>query len=87
MGERYIIEIELTLAEDALTAALERARQLCLSDGRFKAVGQDGKQVSDEEFIDGPEQALLELLDSNQLFKQNGIEILRLACGRVSMGD
>ena len=52
MCERYIIEIELTLAEDAVMAALEQARQLCLSHGRFRAVGQDGKQVSEEEFID-----------------------------------
>lgn len=87
MSVRYIIEIELTLDEDAQVSALEQARQLCLSHGRFKAVGQDGQQVSEEEFVDGPEQALLELLDSNQLFKQTGIEILRLACGRVSGGD
>jgi hypothetical protein len=87
MCARYIIEIELTLDDDAKASALEQARQLCLSHGRFKAVGQDGQQVSEEEFIDGPEQALLELLDGNQLFKQTDIEILRLACGRVSGED
>lgn len=87
MCARYIIEIELALDEDAKMLALEHARQLCLSPGRFTVVGQDGKPVSEVEFIDGPEQALLELLDSNQLFKQTGIEILRLACGRASGGD
>lgn len=45
------------------------------------------REATEEEFIDCPEQALLELLERNELFGQGGIEVVGLACGRVKSED
>ena len=85
MSTRYRIEIELTLGKDAETSVVEQGREVCASYGDFVAVDQGGRrQIPHDEFIDGPEQALLELLDRNQLFGQIGIEIVKMACSRVN---
>ena len=85
MSTRYRIEIELTVATDAETTLVEQARLLCVSQGNFAAVDQNGQPgITSDEFIDGPEQALLELLDSNCLFGSEGIGVTKMACGRVS---
>ncbi len=84
MSDIFTISIKLLLHGEAVTKAIERARQLYVLGGRVKIRDENGERESTEdEFIDGPEQALLELLERNELFGQAGVEVFKLTCGRV----
>ena len=68
MTGKYRIEIELLLDERAATRAIELARDVYRQRGGARTV-ENGveREVSADEFIDGMEQALLELVEGNLL--------------------
>ncbi len=75
MSAKYRIEIELVLNEGAASIAIELARNVYLRRGGARTV-EDGidREVSQDEFIDSTEQALLELVEGH-LLGLPGIEI------------
>jgi hypothetical protein len=82
MTAKYQIEIELLLDERAATKAIELARDVYRQRGGARTVenGVD-REVSADEFIDGMEQALLELVEGNLLL--SGIEIGHESCRQL----
>ena len=82
MTAKYRIEIELLLDESATTKAMELARDVYRQRGGARTV-ENGveREMSADEFIDGMEQALLELVEGNLLLP--GIEIGNENCRQV----
>jgi hypothetical protein len=82
MTGKYRIEIELLLDERAAAKAIELARDVYRQRGGARTV-EDGveREVSAEEFIDGMQQALLELVEGNLLL--SGIEISHENCTQL----
>ncbi len=82
MTAKYRIEIELLLDEPAATRAIELARDVYRQRGGARTV-ENGveREVSAHEFIDGMEQALLELVEGNLLL--SGIEIGHENCTKL----
>jgi len=75
MSAKYRIEIELLLNEGAASKAIELARDVYLRRGGASTVENGiAREVSQDEFIDSTEQALLELVEGN-LLRLTGIEI------------
>ena len=75
MSAKYRIEIELLLNDAAASKAIELARDVYLRRGGATTVENGiAREVSHDEFIDSPEQALLELVEGN-LLRLPGIEI------------
>ena len=83
MSTKYRIEIELLLDEGAASKAIELARDVYLHRGGAKTV-ENGitREVSRDEFIDSPEEALLELVEGN-LLRLPGIEIGHEDCRQL----
>jgi hypothetical protein len=75
MTAKYRIEIELLLDENAATGAMELARDVYRQRGGARTL-EDGveREMSADEFIEGTEQALLELVEGN-LLRLPGIAI------------
>ena len=82
MTGKYRIEIELLLDERAAAKAIELARDVYRQRGGARTV-ENGveREVSADEFIDGMEQALLELVEGNLLL--SGIEIGHENCAQL----
>lgn len=80
MTAKYRIEIELLLDETAASSAMELARDVYRQRGGAKTV-EDGveREMSEDEFIEGTEQALLELVEGN-LLRLPGIAIAHENC-------
>jgi hypothetical protein len=75
MSAKYRIEIELLLDEAAASQAIGLARDVYLRRGGATTVENGiAREVSQNEFIDSTEQALLELLEGS-LLRLPGIEI------------
>ena len=83
MTGKYRIEIELLLDERAATKAIELARDVYRQRGGARTVENSvEREVSADEFIDGMEQALLELVEGNLLL--SGIEIGHENCTQLT---
>jgi hypothetical protein len=82
MTAKYRIEIEFLLDERAATKAIELARDVYRQRGGARTV-ENGveREVSADEFIDGMEQALLELVEGNLLL--SGVEIGHENCRQL----
>ena len=81
MRALYRIEIDLLLDERMATQVLERARKVYKATG--SAVQKNGGRdviVSAEGFIDGPDSALLELLDESVRSILPEVELCALRC-------
>ncbi len=82
MTAKYRIEIELLLDERAATKAIELARDVYRQRGGARTVENSvEREVSADEFIDGMEQALLELVEGNLLL--SGIKIGHENCRQL----
>ena len=86
MTGKYRIEIELLLDERAAAKAIKLARDVYRQRGGARTV-ENGveREVSADEFIDGMEQALLELVEGNLLL--SGIEIGHENCTQLPEVD
>ena len=75
MSAKYRIEIELLVNEGAASKAIELARDVYLRRGGATTLENGiAREVSQDEFIDSTEQALLELVEGT-LLRLPGIEI------------
>lgn len=79
---KFRLEMDVIIDEGSETAVIELARQHYRRDGGVTVPGRHGRpsRVKAEKFIDGVDQALLELLERNPLLPEAGIQIERLSC-------
>ena len=79
---KYRLEMDVIIDHDSETGVIELARQHHRRDGRVTAPDRHGKQrrVPAGKFIEGIDQALLELREHHPLLPKAGIEIERLSC-------
>src|SRR5258708_38645224 len=75
------LEMDVIIDQDSETAVIELARQHHQREGGVTAPDRHGKQrqVPAEQFVEGIDQALLELLGQHRLLLEAGIEIERLS--------
>src|SRR6266852_1165650 len=82
MPLKFRLEFDVVLDEAAKAKAIELARNRYTRSGG--ASGLDDREPtripSAEEFIEGIEQALMELLEHNPLLLEAGVEVERLGC-------
>ena len=79
---KFRLEMDVIIDQDSETAVIELARQHHQREGGVTAPDRHGKQrqVPAEQFVEGIDQALLELLGQHRLLLEAGIEIERLSC-------
>jgi len=79
---KFRLEMDVIIDEGSETAVIELARQHYRRDGGVTVPGRHGRpnRVKAEKFIDGVDQALLELLERNPLLPEAGVQIERLSC-------
>ena len=79
---KFRLEMDVIIDQDSETAVIELARQHYESEGGVTVPGRYGKPtpVLAVEFIEGTDQALLELLGHQSLLQEAGVEVERLSC-------
>ena len=79
---KFRLEMDVMIDQDAETAVIELARQHYESEGGVTVPGRHGRPtpVPAAKFIEGTDQALLELLGHHPLLQQAGVEVERLSC-------
>ena len=79
---KFRLEMDVIIDQNSETAVIELARQQYRREGEVTAPGRHGRpnRVKAEKFIDGIDQALLELLERHPLLPEVGIEIQRSSC-------
>src|ERR1700674_5471568 len=79
---KFRLEMDVMIDQDSETGVIELARRYYQCEGGVTAPDRHGKQrrVPAEQFIEGIDQALLELLGHHPLLPEAGIEIERLSC-------
>ncbi len=80
---RFTLQLDVVLDGKSEPELLEFARRVYTEQGGAVLNSDGTDRVSAEEFIDGTEQALLELLECNPLLNVAGLEVERLSCGRA----
>src|SRR5258708_26573908 len=86
MLPKFRLEMDVIIDQDSETAVIELARQHYMRNGGVTALGRHGSptRVPAEKFIEGTDQALLELLEHHPLLPEAGVEIERLSCRPVA---
>jgi len=84
MTAKYRIEIELSLEEGSATRAMELARDVYRQRGGARTM-ENGveREMSADEFIEGTEAALLELVEGN-LLRLPGLAISHENCRQIT---
>ena len=79
---KFRLEIDVVMDKDSETTVIEAARRHYTREGGVTVPDRSGnpEAVPEDEFIEGIDQALLELLGHHQLLAEVGIEIERLSC-------
>ena len=77
---RFTVQIELTVDAEAEPELLELGRRVYSAHRGGAADNGAERGAAPEEFIDGTEQALLELFQSNPLLHEAGLDLERLSC-------
>ena len=77
----YTIEITISLDENSEPSLIELARRVYLRRGAATLPNRRRKPIRSEEFVDGPDTALIELAEANPLFVEAGVHLIRLGCG------
>ncbi len=82
MRSRFRLEVDVVLGDDEAANVIEVARQYIAAEGEVPTVGESGvvQTLRPEEFIDGIEDALMELLQRNHLLGSGRVEVERVAC-------
>jgi len=85
MPSKFRLEMVVTLDKNSEAKVIESARQHYMRGGRAaRRDDRDGPQmVPANEFIDGTEQALMELLELNPLLSEANVEITNLSCRSI----
>ena len=81
MRSKFKLEIDVVLDTDAAPSVIEVAR-LCYAGARATTVDKQGatRTIPAEEFIDGIEDALMELLKRNPLLANANVEVEGVSC-------
>jgi hypothetical protein len=84
MALKFKLELDFVIGRDSETRAIEVARQHCARPG-VTTLDRSGQpqSVPVEEFLEGTEQALLELLEHHPLLGEAGVGIERMSCRSV----
>ena len=82
----YTIEIAISLEQNSELNLIELARRVYKRRGAATLPNRKRKPIRSDEFIDGPETALIELAEANPLFAQAGVHLKRVGCGPSSVG-
>ena len=84
MTAKYRIEIELSIEEGSATRAMELAKDVYRQRGGARTV-ENGveREMSADEFIEGTEAALLELVEGN-LLRLPGLAISHENCRQIT---
>jgi hypothetical protein len=82
----YTIEIAISLEQNSELNLIELARRVYQRRGAARLPNRKRKPIRSDEFIDGPETALIELAEANPLFDQAGVHLKRVGCGLSSVG-
>src|SRR5437016_2286271 len=79
---KFRLEMDVIIDQNSETAVIELARQHYQREGGVTAPNRHGEQrrIPAEKFIEGIDQALLELLEHHPLLPEAGIEIERFSC-------
>ena len=85
MPSKFRLELVVTLDKDGEAKAIESARQHYMRGGRAARRDDGGgpQLVPENEFIDGTEQALMELLELNPLLSEANVEVTSLSCRSI----
>ena len=81
----YTIEITISLEQNSELNLIELARRVYQRRGAATLPNRKRKAIRSDEFIDGPETALIELAEANPLFEQAGVQLKRVGCGPSSL--
>jgi hypothetical protein len=83
---KFRLEINVVMDKESETTVIELARRHYTREGGVTVPERSGnpKAVPEEEFIEGIDDALLELLGNHPLLAEAGIEIERLACRQTA---
>jgi hypothetical protein len=87
MSHRFKLEVEVVLDADSEAGAIELARQ-CYGRGPGSMVDSRQGQLSARPpggFIEGIDDALIELLERNPLLSQAGAQVERISCASVNV--
>src|SRR6266849_2906464 len=79
---KFRLAMDVIIDQESETPVIELARQHYSREGGVTAPSRHGRptRVQAEKFIEGTDQALLELLEHHLLLREAGIEIERLSC-------
>ncbi len=79
---KFRLEMDVIIDQDSETAVIELARQHYRREGGVTAPGRHGRptRVPAEKFIEGLDQALLQLLEHHPSLPAAGVEIEHLSC-------
>jgi len=81
MYNKYELQLEILVSERSEERVIQIARRVYSErGGATEGSGQSACQISAEEFIDGVQDALIELLEGNSRLQDAGIEIHSIKC-------
>jgi len=81
MYSKYTLELEIVVDRGAEERVIQTARRVYSEHGPVKERSDEAeRQISAEEFIDGLQDALLELVEYNPNLRDAGVEIRALRC-------
>jgi hypothetical protein len=85
MRLKFRLEMDVIIDQESESAVIELARQQYESEGGVTVPGRRGRPtpVPAAKFIEGLDQALLELLGHQPLLEEAGIEVQRLSCRSI----
>ena len=83
----YTIEIAVSLDHNAELSLIELAGKVYRRRGTASLPNRKLKSIRCNEFINGPETALIELVEANPLFEDAGVRLIMVGCGPSSVAS
>ncbi len=86
MPSKFRLELDIAIDGNAAVSVIEAARRCYMAEGTMTTVDKSGCEstLPAEAFIDGIEDALMELMERNPLLANERLEIQRVACKPAS---
>jgi hypothetical protein len=81
MRSKYRLQLELIVSKASEGRLIQAARRAYSDRGAAREIsGESERRISAEEFIDGVQNALLELVEDNSLLRNTGVEVRAINC-------
>ena len=81
MRSKYSVKLELIVSKSSENRLIQTAREIYSERGAaIEGSAELARQISAEEFIDGIQNALLELVESNRPLRDAGVEVRAVTC-------